>query len=241
MYIFIQIVLDNELLFAILKNLLEKYFMTLKNTYRLTSNDLMQTLENWNSLMSFRVSLIACGGTAMTLLNIKESTKDIDFIVPLNSQYDKLIKFLKDIGYNEGGGGLQHPEDPNFIYQFWCGNQVFTTQLLDPVLNKGKHQLIRKWSHIYLGALNLLDLILTKIFRGTSADEDDCIAVFETGQVHAELLLKRYSEAARYDLNPDKVMQNYYYFTEKLLNKSLVKAKYLKKVNDNLEVIKSRL
>ncbi len=215
--------------------------MTLKNTYRLTSNDLMQTLENWNSLMSFRVSLIACGGTAMTLLNIKESTKDIDFIVPLNSQYDKLIKFLKDIGYNEGGGGLQHPEDPNFIYQFWCGNQVFTTQLLDPVLNKGKHQLIRKWSHIYLGALNLLDLILTKIFRGTSADEDDCIAVFETGQVHAELLLKRYSEAARYDLNPDKVMQNYYYFTEKLLNKSLVKAKYLKKVNDNLEVIKSRL
>ena len=36
----------------------------------------MSTLDNWNSLMNFKVHLIACGGTAMILLDIKDSTKD---------------------------------------------------------------------------------------------------------------------------------------------------------------------
>jgi len=40
-------------------------------------------------------------------------------------------------------------------------------------------------------------------------DRDDCIAAFATGQVHAKQLLERYSEAARYDLNPEKVMRNF--------------------------------
>ena len=50
--------------------------------YRISGIDLLDTLENWDSLMNFRVRMIACGGTALTLLNIKESTKDIDLIVP---------------------------------------------------------------------------------------------------------------------------------------------------------------
>jgi len=50
--------------------------------YRLSANDLLDTLDNWNSLMNFRVRLIACGGTALTLLKIKDSTRDVDFTVP---------------------------------------------------------------------------------------------------------------------------------------------------------------
>jgi len=42
--------------------------------------------------MNFRVHLIACGGTALTLLNIKESTKDItllcQFILSTKSCWD---------------------------------------------------------------------------------------------------------------------------------------------------------
>ncbi|MHC4103721.1 MAG: DUF6036 family nucleotidyltransferase [Planctomycetota bacterium] len=200
----------------------------------------MQTLDNWNSLMPFRVKLIACGGTAMTLLNIKESTKDIDFIVPIESQHDRLMTFLREIGYDDGKGGLQHPEDPNFIYQFWRGNQVFTTQLLESVLSKGNHSLIKKWSHIYLGVLNLLDLIITKMFRGTSVDVEDCISVFKTGNVDPELLLERYANAALYDLNPLKMITNYYYFSEKLSHAELVDEKYLTKVKQKIEDIKAR-
>ena len=85
------------------------------NRYRLSDEDLLATLDNWDSLMNFRVRLIACGGTALTLLKIKDSTKDIDFTVPMVREYDRLMKFLRNLGYEEKGGGLAHDDDPNFI------------------------------------------------------------------------------------------------------------------------------
>lgn len=197
--------------------------------YRLSVNDLLDTLDNWNSLMNFRVRLIACGGTALTLLKIKDSTRDIDFTVPMQKEYDRLMKFLGDLGYEEKGGGLAHDDDPNFIYQFWCGNKVFTTDLLDSPLEPGKHILIKRWSHIYLAALNLTDLIITKMFRGTPVDREDCIAAFATEKVNIEKLLERYSEAARYDLNPEKVMKNFVYLAEGLRELELISDEFLEK------------
>ena len=198
--------------------------------YRLSANDLLDTLDNWNSLMNFRVHLIACGGTALTLLKIKDSTRDIDFTVPMQKEYDRLMKFLRDLGYEEKGGGLAHNDDPHFIYQVWRGNKVFTTDLLDPPLDPGNNIPIKRWSHIYLGVLNLKDLIMTKMFRGTSVDRDDCIAAFATGQVKAEELLERYSETARYDLNPKKMMKNFVYLAEGLRELKLVSEEFLEKV-----------
>ncbi len=208
--------------------------MNQSNRYRLSVMDLMDTLDNWDSLMNFRVHLIACGGTALTLLKIKESTKDIDFIVPEENEYQRLMKFLKHLNYGDKGGGLAHEDDPNFIYQFWCGNSVFTTDLLDSPLEEGKHIPIKKWTHIYLGALNLNDLIITKMFRGNQADRDDCIAVFATGQVNAEELLDRYLEAARYDLNSEKVMQNFASLADGLSEKQLISDEFYKKVRSSL-------
>jgi hypothetical protein len=202
--------------------------------YRLSSIDLMDTLDNWDSLMNFRVHLIACGGTALTLLKIKASTKDIDFIVPKENEYQRLMKFLKHLNYGEKAGGLAHEDDPNFIYQFWSGNRVFTTDLLDSPLEEGKHILIKKWTHIYLGALNLTDLIITKMFRGDQVDRDDCIAAFATEQVNPEELLDRYSETARYDLNPDKAMRNLVSFAEVLSKKQLISDEFYKKVRSKL-------
>ena len=204
------------------------------NRYRLSGIDLLDTLDNWDSLMNFRVRLIACGGTALTLLNIKDSTKDIDLIVPEANEYDRLMKFLKTLNYRDQGNGLAHEDDPNFIYQFWCGNKVFTTDLLDSPLEAGKHILVKRWSHIYLGALNLIDLIITKMFRGTQLDRADCVAVFATGQVNAEELLERYSKAAPYDLNPKKVMQNFAYLAEKLRELQLISDEFYKKVRSLL-------
>ena len=200
------------------------------NRYRLTSSYLLQTIENWDSLMNFRVHLIACGGTALTLLNIKESTKDIDFVVPVHTEYKRLLGFLEAIGYREKGGGLAHPDDPYFLYQFWPGKRVFTTDLLVSPLEEGKHIMIRKYRRIYLGALTLVDLIITKMFRGTSTDLDDCVAVFSTRNVDEEELLERYSEAALYDLNSEKMMQNFIIFVEELTSRRLVNDDFLGKV-----------
>lgn len=170
----------------------------------------------------------------MTLLKIKDSTKDFDFIVPKENECPRLMKYLKDLNYGDKGGGLFHEDDPSFIYQFWCGNIVFTTGLLDSPLDEGKHILIKKWTHIYLGALNMIDLIISKMFRGYQVDRDDCIAAFATGQVNAEELLDRYSEAARYNLNPEKVMQNFGSLAESLSEKQLISDDFYKKNRPSL-------
>jgi len=54
--------------------------------YRLNKNTLLDILGHWNRFIKRKVHLIACGGTALTLLGIKPSTKDVDFIVPETDQ-----------------------------------------------------------------------------------------------------------------------------------------------------------
>jgi hypothetical protein len=200
--------------------------------FRITGDDLLGTIETWDGLMDFRVCLIAVGGTAMTLLGIKESTKDVDFTVPIHKEYVRLLRFLAKTGYRESEevNGWVHPEDPLFVFQFFPGNRVFTTDLLYPPLEEGNHILIRKYRHIYLGTLNLTDLIITKIFRGDRADIEDCVQVFSTGKVKAEELLKRYLEAASYNINPEKVKKQLIIFVGELSSRQLVGEGFLERV-----------
>jgi len=46
--------------------------------YRLDKKILLDELGQWNRFIKRKVHLIACGGTALTLLDIKPSTKDVD-------------------------------------------------------------------------------------------------------------------------------------------------------------------
>jgi hypothetical protein len=204
--------------------------MVTASKYRITARELLQTIENWEHLINFKVNLIGGGGTALTLLEVKESTKDIDFIVPIVKEHERLMKFLRSLGYKEKGGGLAHPDDPYFLYQFWVGNRVFTTDLLDSPLDTGRNIPIEKWKHIYLGALNLQDLIITKMFRGIRLDVEDCVAAFAKFEIDPEELLVRYAEAAKYDLNPEKMIQNFIVFAEALLEKGLINHHIIEKL-----------
>ena len=67
--------------------------------YRLNQKDLLDTLGLWNGFLNKKVHLIACGGTALTLLGVKESTKDVDMLVPVDHEYEYLVKILKQLGY----------------------------------------------------------------------------------------------------------------------------------------------
>jgi hypothetical protein len=69
--------------------------------YRLNKQTLTELLGQWNMFLKRKVHLIACGGTALTLMDIKPSTKDVDFIIPIEPEYRYLIKTLKDLGYKQ--------------------------------------------------------------------------------------------------------------------------------------------
>ncbi len=70
-----------------------------KDEYRIDRENLLNTLSIWDSYLRKKVHLIACGGTALTLMTIKESTKDIDLFIPEKSEYKYLVRNLKDLGY----------------------------------------------------------------------------------------------------------------------------------------------
>ncbi len=203
--------------------------MATRNIYRITSNELLETLENWDRVINFRLHLIACGGTALTLYGWKESTKDIDFMIPLEKEFPRLIKFIRSIGYREAPGGWANPDDPFFIYQFWSGNWVFTTELLQSPLKTANHVQIKKWGRIYLGALNPTDLIISKIFRGTTADIQDCAVAFEKGYVDPQSLMDRFHETALYDLTPVEKLRNLFWFFQELSDKDMVQEIFLDK------------
>ncbi len=178
--------------------------------YRQGKIQLVHTLEKWDKLISGRgvIHLIACGGTALTLLGYKESTKDVDFMVPVDEEYDRLIDFLRKAGYKQASdSGWVYPGE-NVIYDLYKGKRVFTTELLESPLIEGGNKMILQSKRIYLGVLNPIDWIITKMFRGNSGDVQDCMALAKHERIGLKKLEKRFRETASFDVSEDRVLKN---------------------------------
>jgi len=177
--------------------------------YRINNEQLWNILEGWDKYLPQKVHLIACGGTALTIQGIKASTKDVDFIVPVEDEYVALVGTLQKLGYKQATGTGWSRGD-GFVFDLFRGNRVYVTGLLEPPLEKENHTFIKSFKKIYVGALNDYDLIITKMFRGTSVDIEDCQKLIEFRKESFDLkkLQDRYAEHSNYDVNPERMMQN---------------------------------
>lgn len=186
--------------------------------YRLTRNDLMVTLEAWDGLIGGRkkIHLIACGGTALTLLGYKGSTKDVDFLVPNEKEYLQLIQFLRRAGYYEKGEFSWARPGDFVIYDLYPGKRVYTTELLSSPLARGGSRKIRKWKRIFLGVLNSMDLVISKLFRGSGADFDDCLELARREKMDLKKLERRIKETAKYDVSEERVLRNFSVFMKQV-------------------------
>ncbi|MCX6577755.1 MAG: hypothetical protein NTV82_15360 [Candidatus Aminicenantes bacterium] len=181
--------------------------------YRADKETLLSRLALWDSFLKKRVRLIACGGTALTLLNIKPSTKDIDLIVPEEKEHDYLISTLRQLGYiSVTGSGWRRESD--FVFDLFRGPRVHTTELLGSPLEKGNHTLFKEFSYIYLGVLNSYDLLISKLFRGTSADMDDCLSLMKNQRKEIDIrrLERRFRDTASFDISEERILKNLEYF-----------------------------
>ncbi len=182
--------------------------------YRLTEKELLETLGVWNGFLKKKVHLIACGGTALTLLGIKASTKDVDLLVPVEKEYDYLIKTLEQLGYRSvTGTGWQRPSE-SFIFDLFRGKRVHTTELLENPLEAKNHIVVKKLSRIYIGVLNEYDLITSKLFRGTTVDLEDCLMLYKVRHptIKLDVLKDRYIETASYDIAEDRLIKSWDYY-----------------------------
>jgi len=127
---------------------------------------LLEFLEVLNEDLTRKITLVAAGGTAMTLLDLKPSTMDIDFTIP-SSDLPEFEQALKN-------------NPPGFKVDRWTDGYVFCQSLPDDYIEKSIK--IKEYSHISLRALNPLDIIVTKIGRLNQRDIQDietCIKAYK--------------------------------------------------------------
>ncbi|HKJ33712.1 MAG TPA: DUF6036 family nucleotidyltransferase [Balneolales bacterium] len=178
--------------------------------YRLNKRTLTDLLGQWNAFLRRKVHLIACGGTALTLMDIKPSTKDVDFLVPVEPEYRYLIKTLKDLGYQQQTGAGWHKSGNLFVFDLFVGKRIHTTDLMASPLGKGNHTLFKEFSHLYIGILNPYDLIASKLFRGTAVDFEDCLMLMKSRKESIDLtrVEQHVKELASYDISEKRIIEN---------------------------------
>ena len=190
--------------------------------YRIDKTGLLDRLSIWNGFLKRKVHLVACGGTALTLLDVKPSTKDIDLLVPVIGEYQYLIRTLKDLGY-KSASGAGWARDDGFIFDLFPGKRVHTTELLESPLDKGNNIPVKELTHIYLGVLNFYDIIISKLFRGTGIDMEDCLMLMRVKgkEVNMVKLAERFNETALYDVSEDRVRKNFDHFKKLIVKEGL--------------------
>jgi hypothetical protein len=188
--------------------------------YRIDKQGLLDRISAWDTFLKRKVHLIACGGTALTLLDVKPSTKDVDLIVPNLNEHEYLVTILKQLGYKSASGWGWKRQD-GFIFDLFKGKSVHTTELLESPLEKGNHILVKEFDRIYLGVLNYYDIIISKLFRAAAIDIDDCLVLVKSRKkdIDLEYLEKRFKETASFDVSQDRVNKNFGHFL-KILKKA---------------------
>ena len=149
---------------------------------------LLSLIHEVDLKLSKKINIYAVGGTGMTLLNLKASTKDIDF----NLETHDLKEFKKALSKVIHG----------YDVDLYSNGQIFTQQL--PQDYKTKAILIKeKFSNIKLYSIHPVDIVVTKIGRLNERDfEDitDCIKKYKLTKKQIEKRGKQVIYAGNEDI-----------------------------------------
>ncbi len=159
----------------------------------------------------------------MTLLDIKASTKDVDFMIPDVREHTYLTKTIQKMGYRPQTTAGWKLESDVFVFDLFSGNKIHTTELLDSPFGAGKHTLLKEFSRLYVGVLNDFDLISSKLIRGTGVDMDDCAALVKARghNIDIDLLTSHFRELVGYDIAVERANSNYDRFLDRLREENL--------------------
>ena len=146
----------------------------------------------------------------MTLLDVKESTKDVDFMVPNTQEYLYLIKILKDLGYRQITGAGWQKKGEMFLFDLFPGKRIHTTELLESPLENGNHRKLKEYSRLYVGILNDYDLIASKLFRGSRVDFEDCLMLVKErkDEIDIHRIESHFKELVRYDISEERIIKH---------------------------------
>ena len=162
---------------------------------------LLDFLEEVDDELSRKIMLVAVGGTAMTLLKGKPSTRDVDFTIP-GKFYDEFDQAMRNIPHG-------------FEVQCWHDGAVFVNMLPDDYLKRSK-PIKTKMKNISLRALHPVDIIVTKIGRLNERDIEDIESCIKKFKIKKEDIKERAKQLGyvgsekSYKINLDRVIKEYY-------------------------------
>ncbi|MFH1276351.1 MAG: DUF6036 family nucleotidyltransferase [Candidatus Woesearchaeota archaeon] len=185
----------------------------LYNKKEINANELFELLESISGHIERKISMYALGGTALTILGIKQSTLDIDINIDLESEYKYIKKIFEQIGFKKIGAYRWLTQE-SLAFDLFFGSNILGTNLLSDCLDKSK--LIKSFGMINLYTLSLYDIIISKLARGDERDFNDIKNIFESEKIDVNKLIKRYKETME-----DSIVGQY---KQKLLD--LIKIKF---------------
>ena len=136
---------------------------------------LFNLLKNFDEEAKEKITLVAVGGTAMTLLDIKVSTLDVDFTVPRNDKPE----------FDRVRNSIPH----GFKIDVYVDGSVFCNTLPDDYLDRSSE--IRNFNKIFLRALHPVDIVVTKIGRLSDRDVQDIEACISRCNIKKEEIVAR--------------------------------------------------
>jgi len=175
-----------------------------ENQYKNIENSSTRELINFLQLLADlneEIELFAIGGTAMILSNIKEATKDIDFIT--TADYAKIKKLFSL-------AGLKERSDSKICNIWYFGNTridifyggfILGTQLSEDWEKLSQH--IQTIGKLKLYILNWYDIIITKIARSEKRDIEDILEIIKKQKIDFKKLKEKYYSIAETSLIAD--------------------------------------
>jgi len=145
----------------------------------LDNTKLLDFLGELDKELSRKITVVAAGGTAMTLLNAKPSTVDVDFTIP-KDDYDEFGRVLKIIPHG-------------FKVDSWPNGMVFSQMLPEDYLEKSI-PIRTKTRNVQLRALHPVDIVVTKIGRLNERDKQDIEACIRKFKLTRRQIIKRAKE-----------------------------------------------
>ncbi|MDE1869058.1 MAG: hypothetical protein KGH60_03805 [Candidatus Micrarchaeota archaeon] len=127
---------------------------------RISKSGLLGFLDVFDREAGMNMLLVAVGGTAMTLLGLKPSTKDIDFNIPSDRD---LREFRR----------LRERMAPGVKIDVWGGNMIFTERMPDDYIKRSSEYSPGKFKKIRVMVLSPMDIVCSKISRLNDADIED--------------------------------------------------------------------
>ena len=151
---------------------------------RVSKRQLLSVLEPFDKQLSHKILLIAVGGTAMTLLGVKASTKDIDLNIPSRIDYNEFRRLYRKIS-------------PGVTIDYYGSNMVFSEVLpTDYTVKASDYK--SSFKNIKIKILHPIDIVCSKISRSSDADMEDiesCIKAYKLKKSDVTRRAKLYSRA----------------------------------------------